>query len=137
MVVITLPITSLVSVSMVPRAVDTALAEFPQFVLELVSTSLFVFFIFDQMEGIVLSVLFFIPAIAVLTAVLARPKPVFVLDDTDSDAVATDLLIVDEAFGTSSEKAFITFLVSIPISAILSINAWNAALAVAPDDSCC
>ena len=137
MVVITLPITSLVSVSMVPRAVDTALAEFPQLVLELVSTSSFVFFIFDQIEGIVLSVLFFIPAIAVLTAVLARPKPVFVLDDTDSDAVATDLLIVDEAFGTSSEKAFITFLVSIPISAILSINAWNAALAVAPDDSCC
>ena len=89
------------------------------------------------MEGIVLSVLFFIPAIAVLTAVLARPKPVFVLDDTDSDAVATDLLIVDEAFGTSSEKALITFPVSIPISAILSIKAWNAALAVAPDDSCC
>ena len=94
MVVITLPITSLVSVSMVPRAVDTAFAEFPQFVLELVSTSSFVFFIFDQMEGIVLSVLFFIPAIAVLTAVLARPKPVFVFLFTELEALETAVVTV-------------------------------------------
>ena len=89
------------------------------------------------MEGIVLSVLFFIPAIAVLTAALAIPKPVLDFEEMDFVAVSTDLLIVDEAFGTSSEKALITFPVSIPISAILSIKAWNAALAVAPDDSCC
>ena len=85
---------------MVPRAVDTALAEFPQFVLELVSTSSFVFFIFDQIEGIVLSVLFFIPAIAVLTAVLARPKPVFVLDDTELEAFATAVVIPPTAVFT-------------------------------------
>ena len=119
MVVITLPITSFVSVSMVPRAVDTALAEFSQFVLELVSTSSFVFFIFDQIEGIVLSVLFFIPAIAVLTAVLARPKPVFVLDDTELEAFATAVVIPPIAVFTFSDIPLKDFfeVVSIVITA--------------------
>ena len=119
MVVITLPITSFVSVSMVPRAVDTALAEFSQLVLELVSTSSFVFFIFDQMEGIVLSVLFFIPAIAVLTAALAIPKPVLDFEDTDWVAVATaeeTLPIAVFAFSDIPLKEFFE-VVSIVITA--------------------
>ena len=106
MVVITLPITFLVSVFMVPRAVDTALAEFPQFVLELVSTSSFVFFIFDQMEGIVLSVLFFIPAIAVLTAALAIPKPVLDFEEMDFLDDEDDIDMDDEPLPFSPSSDF-------------------------------